>query len=229
MIAVARMVRKALPRLPTTVPIPTTIPTYTSVTNAASAPYTTVLLMTTSMSYKRYFKMAIPDATGMDRSARPSSGSSTDGSATGMNCTPMATIVRDPAKTTHFSCWRSSPWDLRKRIARDVTEAMAAARTTSAPIAAIAVAHTGKSTGLSDRRVRGGTVDAPAPAPTTTKAMPAPAAHPAHRQRGEGRRPSGKSKRRNVVSRARLGIHDVDANTAEARANGSDPGEVNSV
>ena len=35
---------------PMAAPMPTTIPTYTAVMNAASAPKTTVLLMTTSMS-----------------------------------------------------------------------------------------------------------------------------------------------------------------------------------
>jgi hypothetical protein len=33
--------------------------------NAASKPYTTVLLITTSMSYRRYFMMATPAATGI--------------------------------------------------------------------------------------------------------------------------------------------------------------------
>src|SRR5439155_15065531 len=64
--AVARMER---PRLgfdpcPIAAPMPTTIPTYTAVMNPARAENTTVLLMTTSMSYRRYLRMATPTAMG---------------------------------------------------------------------------------------------------------------------------------------------------------------------
>src|SRR5438876_3463993 len=56
--------RLGLEPWPTSDPIPTTIATYTAVMNAARAPNTTVLLMTTSMSYRRYFITAIPIARG---------------------------------------------------------------------------------------------------------------------------------------------------------------------
>jgi hypothetical protein len=53
--AAASTVRTGLRVDPMTVPIPTTTATYTAVKKAASTPYTTVLLMTTSISYMRYF------------------------------------------------------------------------------------------------------------------------------------------------------------------------------
>ena len=52
--------RTGLPRSPTAVPIPTTSAMYTAVMNAASTANTTVLPITTSISYKRYFRTAIP-------------------------------------------------------------------------------------------------------------------------------------------------------------------------
>ena len=65
-IAVARIdsARLGFPPLPTNAPIPTAMPTYTAVMNTASEPYTRVRLMTMSMSYSRYLKMATPVASG---------------------------------------------------------------------------------------------------------------------------------------------------------------------
>ncbi len=50
---------------PTRVPTPTTTPKYTIVANAANTPTTTVFPITTSMSYSRYLRIAMPAATGM--------------------------------------------------------------------------------------------------------------------------------------------------------------------
>src|SRR5262245_15678688 len=54
---------------PTRAPTPTTMPTYTAVMNTARAAYTTVLLMTRSMSYSRYRRTAMPMATGTKANA----------------------------------------------------------------------------------------------------------------------------------------------------------------
>jgi hypothetical protein len=65
--------RLGSPPEPMAVPMPTTMATYTAVMNAARAPYTTVLLMTRSMSYRRYLSTAMPMAMGMrtkERTAR---------------------------------------------------------------------------------------------------------------------------------------------------------------
>jgi len=47
--------------------MPVTTATYTIVTNAARTPNTTVFLTTTSRSYRRYLRMAIPEARGIPR------------------------------------------------------------------------------------------------------------------------------------------------------------------
>ncbi len=47
------------------------MPTYTAVMNTASAPNTTARLSTTSMSYSRYFRIAMPHAIGTNASSRP--------------------------------------------------------------------------------------------------------------------------------------------------------------
>ena len=57
--------------LPTRAPIPPTTAAYTSVMNRASDPNTTVLRITRSMSYRRYFRIAAPTATGRARKATP--------------------------------------------------------------------------------------------------------------------------------------------------------------
>src|SRR5215470_17377505 len=65
--AVARIDNPKLRSDPTTRPTPTTIATYTDVMNPAITPYTSVLLITQSMSYRRYRRTAKPIETGMSR------------------------------------------------------------------------------------------------------------------------------------------------------------------
>ena len=98
--------------------MPTAMPTYTAVMNTASEPYTRVRLMTTSMSYSRYLKIAIAMATG-NANPKPRT--------IGMSNVQLGRT--DPARKTkttyrrrreqhayaiHFNCWRSSP--LARRI-----------------------------------------------------------------------------------------------------------------
>src|SRR5206468_2079849 len=71
--AVATNVTTEFPEPVTTVPTPTTTATKTSVTNAARTANTTVFLITMSSSYRRYLRMAIPQATGIPSTMSPKS------------------------------------------------------------------------------------------------------------------------------------------------------------
>jgi hypothetical protein len=57
--------RPVVERAPTRAPTTPTTRAYTSVKNAASTATTSALRMTTSMSYRRYLRIAIPMPTGM--------------------------------------------------------------------------------------------------------------------------------------------------------------------
>src|ERR1700746_2684547 len=77
--------------------------------NTASDPYSTALLITTSISYSRYFKTATPMATHRHKNATYDSTAATTESVTidGMNVATTSTA----AAANHFSCSRSSPAD----------------------------------------------------------------------------------------------------------------------
>ncbi len=120
-IAVARIDRPrlGLPPLPTSAPIPTAIPTYTPVINTASEPYTRVRLITTSMSYSRYLRIATPHASGM-ATAKPAIRTAL---AIGVLYGPSesgteaayVTSVMPTAYANHLICCRSSPAERRYR------------------------------------------------------------------------------------------------------------------
>src|SRR6266576_1457893 len=75
--------------------------------NTASEPYSTALLITTSISYSRYFSTAMPIATHRHKNATFDSTGTTTESVTidGMSVATTSTA----ADANHFSCSRSSP------------------------------------------------------------------------------------------------------------------------
>src|SRR2546429_8373837 len=77
--------------------------------NTASEPYSTALLITTSISYSRYFSTAMPIATHRHKNATFDSTATTTESVTidGMSVADTSTA----AAANHFSCSRSSPAD----------------------------------------------------------------------------------------------------------------------
>src|SRR5215471_17579267 len=77
--------------------------------NTASEPYRTALLITTSMSYSRYFSTATPMATHRHKNARLLSTYATTEFATSPAMNVAATSTA--AAANHFSCNRSSPAD----------------------------------------------------------------------------------------------------------------------
>src|SRR5262245_35079772 len=100
--------------------------------NTASEPYSTALLITTSISYSRYFKTATPMATHRHKNARFDTTAATTELVTidGMN---VAT-TSPAAPANPFSCSRSSPAD---RVNLTTT---ATALTTSAAITRVSIA-----------------------------------------------------------------------------------------
>ena len=167
-IAVARIdsPRLGLPPPPTSAPMPTAMPTYTAVMNTASEPYTRVRLMTTSMSYSRYLKIAIADGHGecqpeaeddreVERPARQ------DWNRPGRRITTIAATVTSTAYAIHFSCWRSSP--LARRIrSSGATPATEQDGETEEPDHATAAALPGRAAGTREaqRVVQAGVVGA---------------------------------------------------------------------
>src|SRR5215813_10790101 len=93
--------------------------------NTASDPYSTVLLITMSISYSRYFSTAMPIATHRHRKARLERTATTTQLVRndGMNVT---TTSRE-ATANHFSCSRSSPLDRADRTTTATTLTTSAA------------------------------------------------------------------------------------------------------
>src|SRR6266480_7947986 len=78
--------------------------------NTASEPYRTALLITTSISYSRYFSTAMPIATHRHKNA---TFCSTFTATELMNIDAMnVATTSTAAAANHFSCSRSSPADL---------------------------------------------------------------------------------------------------------------------
>src|SRR5258705_9568264 len=75
--------------------------------NTASEPYSTALLITTSMSYSLYFSTATPIAPHRPKNARLKSASKT--AEFSQNVTANITSTSTAAAANHFSCSRSSP------------------------------------------------------------------------------------------------------------------------
>src|SRR5215467_12119237 len=107
--AAATAASSGRPRPPASVPTPTTSPAYTAVMNTASEPYRTALLITTSISYSRYFSTATPIAAHRHKNARFWA-TFTTGELTKIDAMNVATTSR-AAAANHFSCSRSSPAD----------------------------------------------------------------------------------------------------------------------
>src|SRR6185312_11795895 len=75
--------------------------------NTASEPYSTALLITTSMSYSRYFSTATATAAHRPKNARLKSASKTG--ELSQPVTINITSTSTAAAANHFSCSRSSP------------------------------------------------------------------------------------------------------------------------
>jgi low temperature requirement protein LtrA len=117
--------------LPTAAPTPTTSAAYTAVMNAASAPYCSALLITMSMSYSRYFRIASAMAPFMQNSATLSRtlAAAELVRADGMIVSSTSTA----AVANHFSWSRSSPADFTKRTISEITLSRIATGTSSCP------------------------------------------------------------------------------------------------
>src|SRR3989449_5140549 len=120
--AAAIAVSSGLCRFPTAVPTPTTRATYTSVMNAASVPNTTVLLMTKSISYRRYFINAMTMAT--HRNMRASVLATCAVEVPHRTLRLKVTATSAAAVTNHFSWRRSSPRDRLYLRARETNAAI---------------------------------------------------------------------------------------------------------
>jgi len=96
------------------------------VTKTASVPYTTPLLITMSISYRRYFNTAMPIEVKRNRNARPASAEINGGGLheiqepRGMY-PDSVTNTSAVAVTNHFSWRRSSPDEPRNRTATAVS------------------------------------------------------------------------------------------------------------
>src|SRR5690348_1758276 len=187
--------------------------------NTASDPYSTALLITTSISYSRYFKTATPIATHRHKNATFWSTFMTT-ELTKIDAMNVAT-TSTAAAANHFSCSRSSPADRANLTTTATTLTTSAAgirmssgASTSGPHAWLAglnssdqkrVAFTSRSTPIS------------ANAPPTN--------HAAGRHRRERSRPAGKS--RNTNARMASGITQIQLDSqADARPAGQDPGSA---
>jgi hypothetical protein len=85
------------------------------------------------MSYRRYFRMAIPAAMTSPRMATVRTHS---GAVQGVKALIAASRRMVAAKTNHFSCWRSTLRERRNRTTRLATEPTAANPTSESPTAA---------------------------------------------------------------------------------------------
>src|SRR6266516_3597685 len=187
--------------------------------NTASEPYSTALLITTSISYSRYFKTATPMATHRHKNARFDSTAATTESVTidGMNVATTSTA----AAANHFSCSRSSPAD-RANLTTTATTLTTSAATTKMSIAA-------SSSGFSPR-LAGPNGSDHTPVACTSKTTPVkvnapPTNHPAGRHRRERSRPVGKSKNTNASTA--IGTTQIQLDSqANARPAGKDPGSA---
>src|SRR6201981_2250595 len=159
--------------------------------NTASDPYSTALLITTSISYSRYFKTATPMATHRHKNATYDSTAATTESVTidGMN---VATTSK-AAAANHFSCSRSSPADRANLTTTATTPTTSAASAVSTGVgpSGSPVWLAGLN-GSGQKRVAFTTRSTPtsANAPLTNQA--------AGRHRRERSRPAGKSKNTNA-------------------------------
>ena len=88
----------------------------------ASAPYTIVFEMTTSMSYSRYLSTAIATLTGIANRLMPPATCTTTGTLSKIVEGTKNTNTRPAAYTNHRSCSRSSPVARRKRLISEKTE-----------------------------------------------------------------------------------------------------------
>src|SRR5215831_334946 len=93
--------------------------------NTASEPYSTALLITTSISYSRYFSTATPIAAHKHKNATFCSTFTTDES-TKTDAMNVATTSK-AAAANHFSCSRSSPDDCANLTTTATTLATSAA------------------------------------------------------------------------------------------------------
>src|SRR4029077_7979358 len=185
--------------------------------NTASAPYSTALLITTSISYSRYFKTATPMATHRHKNATFDSTAAATEPVTivGMNVTTTSTA----AAANHFSCSRSSPAD-RANLTTTATTLTTSAATTRISIAASSSGLPVWPAGLygSDHAPAAWTSKA-----TLVKVNAPPTNHAAGRHRRERSRPVGNSKNTNASTATGMTQIQLDSQAA-ARPAGSDPG-----
>src|SRR5438477_9323027 len=193
--------------------------------NAISDANTTVLLMTTSMSYSRYFTTAFAMAAYMKRSARVNSTEARPQWEMKFGTNAIATSAA--AVTNHLSWRRSSPTEPRKRTKSETTDASMATRIATSPpmnrasatfrrVPLVAVGS-GPAKGSAQPLV------AKMMDPDTSRPSDAAVIQPTGRHLRDRRCPDGNS--RNRKGRIAIGIGQIQLEIhARARPAGSDPG-----
>ena len=185
---------------------------YIAVSTEATRVNTTVFLMTTSMSYRRYFRIAMPTDAGIRARTTPRKASAGPPlpCSTGITRKTRKMLA---ARISHFTCCRSSPWLRRNRTISEAIEEATTTKNANASTTRAPRRRTGSAIGScrgwapigSRRPCSRGSASANA---IDHRTVTIADAHATGRHRGEGRRPSGK--RRNVqVSRTpKMGTHD---------------------
>src|SRR6266496_2119763 len=190
--------------------------------NTASEPYRTALLITTSISYSRYFSTATPIAAHRHKNARFDS-TFTTGELTRIDAMNVAT-TSTAAAANHFSCRRSSPDDRANRTtsATTLTTSAIGIRMSSGASTSGVPAWLAEPKGSDQKRVA-------CTSNSTAMSVNTPATnHAAGRHRRERSRPVGKS--RNTNASIATGITQIQlASQANARPAGNDPGSATSA
>src|SRR5580704_10943818 len=182
--------------------------------------------MTRSMSYSRYFKIAIAMAAYQHTSARQNTTFSVDTAAlvaAGLNPVCGAS-TSTAAATNHFSCSLSAPDDPANRT----TTAAALASRAAGTKMRTAVRSPGYHPLLSAVNGSAQTWQARATSAAAYSVNAAATNHAAGRHRREYSRPSGNSRSMKANPAAGIVVQAEFANHAAARAAGSDPGAATS-
>src|SRR5207247_5144870 len=180
--------------------------------------------MRTSISYSRYFRMAMPIARYRNTSAR--SKSTCPPTVLVKNVTMKVTATIAAAVTNHFSWRRSSPLacaNLRRRATNDSTNVTGRAKATirKATVAALAAADEPDEVSWANGRDQ--FVVASTKAVAVSRTSTAPQHQATGRQLGAGSRPVGN--RRNRKGSREMGmVHIQLESQANARPAGNEPG-----
>src|SRR6266480_2547854 len=185
--------------------------------NTASEPYSTALLITTSISYSRYFSTATPIAAHRHKNATFWS-TFTTAELTKIDAMNVATTSR-AAAANHFSCSRSSPADRANLTTTAATLAISAAgmRMSNGASSSGVPAWLAEPNGSDQKRV------AFTSQSTAMSVNAAPTNHATGRHRRERTCPVGNSRNTNASTASGITQIQLDSQAA-ARPAGRDPG-----